>query len=222
LHNNYDETRAKKAEAIRIAEEMKKKQFASGMYKFVSLEISEVFNAVAGCIDCVGISEPQDIRLVFNGKDFDYEIPKSGEGEDVHYRTIQATVNKICLDRYNKGYSPIPKPLECHISEVLGKYRVSVIDMTTEEAETLPRQTDNIGQYLGILKYDEASNRFFVNSCTPQIITIGKKFQVLYGYWHTGEWIDVSIKQGLFVSDSSKLDGHYVYKFKNKIIARII
>ena len=218
----YENHQAKKAQGIIDAQKILSAKNASLMYRYIGIETSEIFNALAGGNKCVAETLPQNIRTVFDGENFVYKIP-IGDGEEVHFRTIQSTVNKICLDRFQRGYSlPFLKPLEYHVENDEDDYRsfrVNVTGVTGEEG-VIPIQAKSIGHSLGHLRYNAESHRLYIGSRNPKPINIGKNFQVLLGRWDAGEWLNVKLDWQGYLHTEYGISP--AYKWVDKIIARII
>lgn len=179
----YQNHLQERANEQRIVDEICYRRLQKIAYMYVSIEMSEVFNVASTVIDSVEEQiHPIHLLLSFDNVDFLYQFCKAqtrDERETPHIRVIEATLNKICLERYRRGLSPFCNPLECKVTEQKGKYIVSVDLLENEIQQMIPFRLNTYGYYIGLLHYDKACNRLYIGGKIHLIIYVGSTFQLL-------------------------------------------
>ncbi|MCX8129412.1 MAG: hypothetical protein N3I35_04845 [Clostridia bacterium] len=200
----YDERLDNKAKAERLAQEFERMRRAVNCYKFVCVEMAEVFSVIEKAVDCIERTQPEEIRLPFNPAHFVdgetyfyYKLNKAYDREETPMQTILDTINKVCLDRYKQGFSPFLTPRECKIEKCIGHYIVSVGQAT--QLPNMPLKNKGLGHHVGLFHYVEGSDYAYISSKQPQYFTYGRVFQLL----DCGYWVNVRLDYDGYITTSS-------------------
>ncbi|MCL2077242.1 MAG: DUF5348 domain-containing protein [Oscillospiraceae bacterium] len=185
IKSAYTDSVEKKAKDKERVKRVSRLWFVAIMYKFIALEISEIFNATAKVIGCIDETAPREILLTTKAEDVNenslyYKIPKViCDGEKPHISVIQDTANAIGQKRFKSALSPFRVPLECTLEERGGDYLVKVDDVISKPKR--PYRHKGLGSCIGVFNHREGSEYFEVISKKVHYVTFGDSFEVLSG-----------------------------------------